>query len=332
MSQVQPTSLELPVPPVVPLRRRGVTVPGWLRLLFGNPKSRAGLAIVLGMVLVAAISPLISVANPLDFNLLAARQSPSLHHLFGTTDQGSDIFSQVVVGARRSLLLGAAAAALATTLATTLGLLAAYSGGIVDEVISFVTNVFLVIPPIPLLVVISGYLTNRGMTTMILVLGLTLWAFEARILRAQALSLKSRDFIQAAKVAGESTPRIVFGELMPNMISRIAAGFVLVFYVALLTDSGLEFLGLGDTAHASWGTTMYWAQTNSAVLQGEWWPFFFPGAALALTVLGLVFLLAGIDEVSNPRLRSERPHRHVLRRLAALVVGGRYALRAGDAA
>jgi peptide/nickel transport system permease protein len=332
MSQVQPTSLELPVPPLAPARRRGLAAPGWLRLLLANPKSRAGLAIVLFMIVVAAVSPLISVSSPLDFNLLAARQAPSWHHLFGTTDQGSDIFSQVVVGARRSLLLGAAAAALATTLATTLGLLAAYSGGIVDELVSFLTNVFLVIPPIPLLVVISGYLTNRGMTTMILVLGLTLWAFEARILRAQALSLKSRDFIQAAKVAGESTPRIVFGELMPNMISRIAAGFVLVFYVALLTDSGLEFLGLGDTAHASWGTTMYWAQTNSAVLQGEWWPFFFPGAALALTVLGLVFLLAGIDEVSNPRLRSERPQRHVLRRLAALVVGGRYALRVGDAA
>jgi peptide/nickel transport system permease protein len=139
---------------------------------------------------------------------------------------------------------------------------------------------------------------------MILVLGLTLWAFEARILRSQAMSLKNRDFIQASKVTGESTRHIVFGELMPNMISRIAAAFVLVFYIALLVDAGLEFLGLGDSTHVSWGMTLYWAQTNSAVLQGEWWPFLFPGLALVITVVGLVFLLAGIDEISNPRLRT----------------------------
>jgi peptide/nickel transport system permease protein len=257
------------------------------------------------MVVVALIAPLVSVSDPQAFNLLATKQAPSWQHLFGTTDQGSDIFSQVVLGARRSLILGAAAAVLATALATVLGVLAAYAGGLVDEVVNFLTNVFLVVPTIPLLIVISAYLKNRGMSTMILVLGLTLWAFEARILRAQALTLRNRDFVLAAKVAGESTWRVVFGELMPNMISRIAAAFVLVFYVALLVDAGLEFLGLGDTSHVSWGATLYWAQTNSAVLQGEWWPFLFPGLALVLTVVGLVFLLAGIDEVSNPRLRTE---------------------------
>jgi peptide/nickel transport system permease protein len=258
------------------------------------------------MVVVALIAPWISVSDPSAFNILATRQAPSWNHLFGTTDQGSDIFSQVVLGTRRSLILGAAAAVIATTLAASLGILAAYAGGIVDEVVNFLTNVFLVIPTIPLLVVISGYLKARGMTTMILVLGLTLWAFEARILRGQALSLKNRDFVQAAKVAGESTWRIVFGELMPNMISRISAAFVLVFYIALLVDAGLEFLGLGDTTHVSWGMVLYWAQTNSTVLQGEWWPFLFPGLALVITVVGLVFLLAGIDEVSNPRLRNPR--------------------------
>jgi ABC-type dipeptide/oligopeptide/nickel transport system permease subunit len=276
------------------------------------------------VVIVALIAPLISVAHPNDFNLLAARQAPSWHHLFGTTDQGSDIFSQVVLGARRSLLLGFAAGLLATGVAAILGITAAYSGGIVDDVVNFLINVFLTIPPIPLLVVVSGYLKNRGMGTMIVVLAVVLWAFEARILRAQALSLKNRDFIQAAKVAGESTRRIVFGELVPNMISRIAAAFVLVFYIALLTDAGLEFLGLGDMSKTSWGVTLYWAQVNSTVLQGEWWPFFFPGAALAFTVLGLVLLLAGIDEVSNPRLRAERKER---RRLLGALLGGRFVAR-----
>jgi peptide/nickel transport system permease protein len=327
MSQLDPTldpalDFSLAVPP---RRARGrLRIPGWVVLLLGNPKSRLGLGMVGFIVIVALIAPLISVAHPNDFNLLTARQAPSWHHLFGTTDQGSDIFSQVVLGARRSLLLGAAAGVLATGVAAVLGITAAYSGGIVDDVVNFLINVFLTIPPIPLLVVASGYLKNRGMWTMIVVLAVVLWAFEARILRGQALSLKSRDFILAAKSAGESTSRIVFGELVPNMISRIAAAFVLVFYIALLTDAGLEFLGLGDMTKTSWGVTLYWAQTNSTVLQGEWWPFFFPGAALAFTVLGLVLLLAGIDEVSNPRLRRERTRR---RRLLGMLVGGRLVAR-----
>jgi peptide/nickel transport system permease protein len=322
MSQLDPTldpTLDLSL--AAPRRLRGrVRVPGWLVLLVRNRKSLIGLVMVAFVVVIALIAPLISVAHPNDFNILATRQAPSWHHLFGTTDQGSDIFSQVVLGARRSLLLGAAAGALATVIAAFLGITAAYAGGIVDDVVNFLINVFLTIPAIPLLIVASGYLKTRGMGTMILVLALVLWAFEARILRGQALSLQSRDFVQAAKVAGESTRRVVFSELVPNMISRIAAAFVLVFYIALLTDAGLEFLGLGDQSVTSWGVTLYWAQTNSTVLQGEWWPFFFPGAALAFTVLGLVLILAGIDEVSNPRLRTEKTER---RGLLRALFGGR---------
>ena len=312
MSQLEPAlNLDLAAPPA---RVRGrLHVPGWLVLLVKNPRSCIGLIMVGFVVVIALIAPLISVAHPNDFDIMAARQAPSWNHLFGTTDQGSDIFSQVVLGARRSLLLGLAAGAVATVIAAVLGISAAYVGGLWDEFVNFLTNVFLVIPAIPLLIVVSGYLNARGMGVMVLVLAMVLWAFEARILRSQALSLKNREFVQAAKASGESTTRIVFAELMPNMISRIAAGFVLVFYVALLIDAGLEFLGLGDPSKTSWGTTMYWAQTNSTVLQGEWWPFFFPGAALAFTVLGLTLILAGIDEVSNPRLRTERAERRRLR-------------------
>jgi len=304
MSQLQP--IDVAYTGVQRQSRRSRALPGWLSLLLHNPKAVFGLALLGFVVVIALIAPLISVSNPTDFNLLAARQAPSWHHLFGTTDQGSDIFSQVVLGARRSLILGVAAAGLATFLAATLGIFGAYAGGAIDEVVNFLTSIFLVIPTIPLLVVISGYLKQRGMLTMVLVLGLTLWAFEARILRGQALTIVNRDFVQAAKVSGEPRWRIVFGEIMPNMVSRIAAAFVLVFYIALLVDAGLEFLGLGDTTHVSWGMTLYWAQTNSAVLQGEWWPFLFPGMALVITVVGLVFLLAGIDEISNPRLRGKR--------------------------
>jgi peptide/nickel transport system permease protein len=313
VSQLQPT-IEL-APPAPPVRRARLRLPGWAITLLRNQKARLGLVLIGFMVVVALIAPLVSVSNPTDFSLLDARQAPSWHHLFGTTDQGSDIFSQVMLGTRRSLLLGVAAGALATVIATTLGVLAAYAGGVIDELVNFLTNVFLVIPTIPLLVVVSGYLKSRSMGTMIIVLAATLWAFEARILRGQALSLKNRDFVLAAKVSGESTWRIVFGEIMPNMVSRIAAVFVLVFYISLLVDSGLEFLGLGDTTHVSWGMVLYWAQTNSSVLQGEWWPFVFPGLALVITVLGLTLILAGIDEVSNPRLRDEVRPRGFLRSL-----------------
>ena len=309
MAQMQPM-LELPA--AAPFTRsRRTFLPGWLVLLLGSPKARVGLGIVFGMVLLGLLAPLLVPASKAtEFSLLDARQHPSFHHLFGTTDQGTDVFAQVAWGARRSLLIGAGAGAIATILATTLGLFAAYVGGIVDDILSLVTNVFFVIPTIPLLIDITAFLHQRGLMTMTLVIACTLWAFEARILRAQALTLKSRDFVLAAKVAGESTRRIVFGELLPNMISRIAAAFVLVFYIAILVAAGLEFLGFGDLQKASWGVALYWATVNSSVLQGEWWSFVFPGLAIGVTVLGLTLALAGIDEVSNPRLRAE----HVRRR------------------
>jgi peptide/nickel transport system permease protein len=308
-------------PPVEPLavtvdRRRRALVPGWLRLLLANPKSRVGLMVFTAMVLLGVLAPLfVSASSATDFSLLDARQAPSWHHLFGTTDQGSDVFAQVAWGARRSLLLGAGAGALATLIGATLGIFAAYAGGLVDDILSLVTNVFFVIPTIPLLIDVTAFLHTRGMLVMMVIIALTLWAFEARILRGQALTLKNRDFIAASKVAGESTWRIVFGELMPNMVSRIAAGFVLVFYIAILVDAGLEFLGLGAMDKPSWGVALYWATVNSSVLQGEWWSFVFPGLAIGITVLSLTLILAGIDEVSNPRLRATRVKRHLVRRV-----------------
>jgi peptide/nickel transport system permease protein len=321
MSQLQPIGVDEAAQGALPVtlqqvpaarRRRMPGLPLWLSLLLRNPKSCIGLLLVGGMLIIAIFAPLIATHDPTAFSLIDSKQPPSLHHFFGTTDQGNDVFSQVILGTRSSLFLGAAAALLATVLAACLGILAAYSGGWIDDVINFATNVFLVIPTIPLLIVASAYLKNRGATSMVLILGLTLWAFEARILRGQALSLRNRDFILAAKVAGEPTWRIVLFELMPNMISRIAAAFVLVFYVSILTAAGLEFLGLGDLNTQSWGVTLYWAQVNSTVLQGEWWPFVFPGVFLALTVVGLVLILAGLDEVSNPRLRTTRRQRGML--------------------
>jgi peptide/nickel transport system permease protein len=293
--------------------RRRVRAPLWILLMLGNWKSRIGFLVFGSIVLVAVAAPLIAQNSPSDIVALPG-QSPSRAFPFGTTDQGYDVFAQVVWGARQSLAVGALAAVLSTVIAVTLGLLAAYSGGWIDDVINLVTNVFLVIPTLPLLVVIAAFIPNRGPLMLVLIIGLTTWAVEARILRGQAFSLRNRDFVLAAKVAGEPVRRIVFSEIMSNMVSRIAAAFLLVFYIAILFEAGLEFLGLADVNDTSWGATMYWAQNNSAMLQGEWWHFFFPGFALALSVASLVLINYGVDEVSNPRLR-RKPKRRFLRAL-----------------
>jgi len=286
--------------PAEPRRRLGG--PQWLLLLLRNPKSTFGLVVLLIIVAAAIFAPLLTPYNPSDMVALPS-QGPSPQHWFGTTHQAQDVFSQVIYGARVSLLVGASAAIMATLVSAALGMTAAYLGGWADEALSLVTNIFLLIPALPLLIVISAYLPFKNSFSMIMIIALTSWAGEARVLRAQALSLRNRDFVLAAKASGESTWRIVFGEIMPNMTSRIAAGFLGSFVGAILFEAGLEFLGFGNTDTVSWGTTLYWAQNNSTLLTGEWWHFMFPGLALAITATSLIFINYGIDEISNPRLR-----------------------------
>jgi peptide/nickel transport system permease protein len=300
---VDPVAMPLPGAP-----RRRLRSPEWVRLLVTNPKSAFGIATFGGLVGAALLAPVIAQYPPDELVALPG-QPPSSDHWFGTTDQGYDVFAQVIWGARTSLAVGAAAAVMSTVIAATLGMLAAYAGGWIDDTINLLTNVFLVIPALPLLIVVYSFVPARGPVTMVLILGLTTWAVEARILRGQAMSLRNRDFILAAKVSGERTWRIVFGEIMPNMVSRIAAGFLLVFYLSIIFAAGLEFLGFGDVNKITWGTTLYWAQNNSTVLQGTWWHFVFPGVALALAVAALVFINYGVDELANPRLRRRKAKR-----------------------
>jgi peptide/nickel transport system permease protein len=294
--------------PLPDVPRRRIRSPEWARLLLTNPKSCFGIVVFGGMVLAALLAPVLA-QNPPNEIVALPGQPPNTDFWFGTTDQGYDVFAQVVWGARTSLAVGAAAALMSTMIAATLGMLAAYAGGWIDDTINTLTNVFLVIPALPLLLVIYSFLPARGPVVMVLILGLTTWAVEARILRSQALTLRNRDFIESAKVAGEGTWRIVFGEIMPNMVSRIAAGFLLVFYLSIIFAAGLEFLGFGDVNKVTWGTTLYWAQNNSSVLQGVWWHFVFPGVALALAVAALVFINFGVDELANPRLRRRKAAR-----------------------
>jgi peptide/nickel transport system permease protein len=300
------TTVPMVVPPIADRRR--LRVPQFAIMLLHNRKSLFGL-IVLGIIVVAAlIAPLLRLPDPNGMNFDAIGYSPSWSHPFGTTQQGNDVFSQVVWGSRTSLMIAGSAAAIATLIAATIGMSAAYLGGYFDEVLNLITNVFLVLPGLPLLVVVSSYLPFRGGIVMVMLIAGLSWAGEARVLRSFALTIRSRDFVLAARSSGESTTRIVFGEIMPNMTSRIAAGFLGAFVGAILFEAGLEFLGFGGANGVSWGVSLFWAQNNAALETGAWWHFFFPGMAIALTATSLIFINYGIDEISNPRLQQmKRP-------------------------
>jgi peptide/nickel transport system permease protein len=307
----QPAGTGQPSLPL-PGRRPGLELPQFVGLLLGNRKAVFGLAMLGTIVLLAVFAPLIARYPPGDFVALPS-EPPSLDHWFGTTHEGQDIFSQVVWGARTSLAVGAAAAFVATFISAVLGMSAAYTGGWYDEIVNLIENIVLVIPALPLLIVVSSYLPFRNAYSMILIIAFITWAGEARVLRSQALSIRNRDFVLAAAATGLPAWRIVLGEIMPNMTSRIAAGFLGSFIGAIFFEAGLEFLGFGNTDNISWGITLFWAENNATLLTGEWWHFTFPGLAIALTATALIFINYGIDEISNPRLQRVRISRGMRR-------------------
>ncbi|MGZ3663421.1 MAG: ABC transporter permease, partial [Ktedonobacterales bacterium] len=188
-----------------------------------------------------------------------------------------------------------------------------YFGGWIDELLSLVSNVFLVIPQLPLIIVLAALVpTGRGPGTVIIVITLTGWAWGARVMRSITLTLRQRDYVQAARVGGESPFRLIFFEIVPNMGAIIATNFIFATISAILTEATLEFLGLSDLSQVSWGTMLYWAQNNDALLGGQWSWYMPPGLCIALLCASLTLINYGIDSIVNPRLRSipiEKPAR-----------------------
>jgi peptide/nickel transport system permease protein len=253
-------------------------------------------------LLVAILGPVVF-HNPNAMNAADAMQGPSSTHRFGTTQTGQDVLQQVIVGTRNSLLLSFGIGLSATVLAVVVGLLAGYFGGLVDDILSLFINIFLIIPALPLAVVLSSYFPAAGESAVFLVLLLTGWPWGARIIRAQTMSLRQRDFVQAAQISGEAFWRIVFFEIFPNEIAVVASGFVGTALFAILADVGLEFIGLGNPTGTGWGTMLYWAQNSDSLVQGMWWWFAAPGGCVALLGAGLSLLNFGIDELANPKLQ-----------------------------
>jgi peptide/nickel transport system permease protein len=229
---------------------------------------------------------------------------PSLHHLLGTTQLGEDVFSQVLTGTRLTFEVSLLVGVIATALAVLIGVTAAYLGGIWDDLLSLLTNVFLVIPALPLLIVLLGYLSNQGQTPTIIVLAGLGWPWGARVIRAQTLTIRNRDFIAASRETGEPTWRIIIFEIIPNEVSLIAANFVNAVLYALGASVALAFIGIANLTSFSLGVVLYWAQSGNALQSGDWWWWIPAGLVIALMGTSLVLLNSGIDEIGNPRLRS----------------------------
>ncbi|HTT91175.1 MAG TPA: dipeptide ABC transporter ATP-binding protein [Acidimicrobiales bacterium] len=277
---------------------------GWVGGLRSG-KILAGLAILGFFVLVAIFGPIIDHTNPSALSPQSL-EPPSAAHWLGTTQAGQDVFAQLLYGARVSLLVGFAAAAIATFVSLLVGLAAGYLGGTTDEVLSALSNIFLVIPALPLVIVLAGYLPNKGTLSVTLVIAVTGWAWGARVLRAQTLSIRKRDYIEAARASGERSLRVIFAEILPNELAIVASGFLFTVIFAILTEAGLAFLGLSSVTTWSWGTMLYWAENNEALQVGAWWWFLPPGLCIALVGTGLALINFGIDEFVNPRLRTTR--------------------------
>lgn len=297
------------------IARVGATL--W-RLYTLNIKATIGISIVIVFLLIAIFGPLFVHTDPnaLSNDILLP---PSAGHWLGTTQTGQDIFAQLIAGTRISILWGFLTGLLVVAISIVIGLTAGYMGGFVDDFLTILINIFLVLPGLPLAIVLAAYIPAKGPLTVALVIAVTSWAYNARVLRAQTLSMKNRDFVEASKANGESTLRIIFAEIFPNEIAIVASAFVGTVIYVILAAAGLEFLGLGDVTVVDWGTMFYWAQNNDALLLGAWWWYVAPGMCIAILGAGLALINFGIDEIANPRLRTEKHNKREQQAVSSIV-------------
>jgi peptide/nickel transport system permease protein len=292
------TQTTLATTPVVnaPVKRR--------RLRFvANPKAAVGLTLMGIFVLLAIIGPWISPFDPSgrSSDLIEA---PSARHWLGTTHLGQDILSQLLSGTRGVIMVGLLAGVVATVLSLLIGVTSGYLSGTAAESLSALSNVFLVIPALPLIIIITSILPQTTDFTIAMVIGLTSWAWGARVLRAQTLSLRRRDYVEAARASGESTWRIILFEIIPNLTAVIASNFIGTVIFAVTSEITLAFIGVNTSGDSwNWGTILFWAQGQQALAQGAWWWFVPAGLAIALLGTSLALLNFGIDEFVSPRLR-----------------------------
>jgi peptide/nickel transport system permease protein len=274
----------------------------------------AGAAILAFFILLAVIGPFVaphsadwqaSTTNPLP-------QAPSAHLLLGTDNRQHDLFSQFLLGGRSTLLIAFVAGLIATVLSVLFGVTAGYVGGMVDEVLSILANIFLALPGLLILMVIMRPLPPQDTANPVLigaVVAFTSWAYGARALRAQTLSLRNRDYVDSARIIGERRPRIIVAEILPNLLPILASSFIFTVIYGMGVYVALCYLGVINPASASWGTMIENAESQSAMIANQWWWYAPPALAVAFVGIGLALLNFGIDEIINPRSRSARSGR-----------------------
>jgi peptide/nickel transport system permease protein len=275
------------------------------RAVRSNRKATAG-TILLGIFILVALFPGVIAHDSPTLDAYRPHLGLSSAHLLGTTAYGQDMWAQLVWGTRNVLEIAFVVGLAATAIAVLVGIAAAYLGGLWDGSLSVVTDVLLVIPLFPLLIVIAGYAHGGGTLVLIVVITATSWSYTARQLRAQALTLRSRDFLEAARVRGERKIYIIVVEVIPTMTSLIVASFLTNALYAVLFASSLQFIGLGDPNTVSWGTMLYWAQNNAALQTGQAMWALAPGACIAALGAAFALLNYAFDEIGNPALRPVR--------------------------
>ncbi|GAA2058069.1 ABC transporter permease [Catenulispora yoronensis] len=276
-----------------------------MRLRFRMPslKVTVGLVLLIVFTFVAFFGDALAPFDP-SKRSKDILQAPSGKHWFGTTHLGQDIFSQILVGTRSVMFVGFSAGILATLIAVVIGVASGYLSGLPGESLSTISNVFIVIPALPLIIIVTNVVPNSGDTAIAVVIGCTGWAWGARLLRAQTLSLRQRDFVQASRANGESTWRIVVFEILPNLTAIIASSFIGTVMFAVLTEIALAYVGVSGISEWNWGEVLFWAQGQQALAIGAWWWFVPAGLCIALLGTALSLVNFGIDEIVNPRLRS----------------------------
>ncbi|MEL0069100.1 MAG: ABC transporter permease [Gammaproteobacteria bacterium] len=273
------------------------------RFYRGNLAASIGSIIVATMILLSVFAGSIAENDP-NKRVARGHQPPSAELLLGSTRSGKDVLSQVLHGGKISLLVAFSAAMITTVIAVAVGISAGYFGGRVDEILMSFTNIVLVFPQLPLLIIIAAFVGQVGPIVIALIIGLSSWAWGARVIRSQTMAIRNKEFIIAAEVMGESKLRIMFVEILPNLISIVVGGAIGTCIYALMAEAGLEFLGLGDPTIITWGTMLFWAQSNSAFIEGARWDMDVPGTAIAIFCCGLALLNMSIDQVSNPKLKT----------------------------
>src|SRR5580704_15005242 len=287
---------------IVPGRARSIRLPR-------SPKIIIGVAMLGFFLIVAIAGPWLAPYSPgaSVSTTNGVPQAPSAAHWLGTTQLQQDVLSQLLAGARSTVDVACIAGAVATVLSVIIGVTSGYLGGLADDLLSMLANIFLVMPALPLLIVVFGFLPRTSGSNDLLIgliIAFTGWAWGARVLRSQTLSLRERDYVTSAQIIGERSWRIIGWEIVPNLLPIVASSFLFTVLYGVATYTALAFLGLINTEHWSWGAILFWAQSSSAENSGYWWWYIPAGLAVALLGTSLALLNFGIDEFINPRLRA----------------------------